>query len=144
MLILRNDNVACRYRLKFPLSPVDFKEQPCPMSLSFWALIAVTKVHVALLNLRSSHVAVSNLGFAGLISDFGPGRGGPVPVSLISRRQLISRAGSKALLPTHPPRYTPIPTPTSDWADIKRGLCVPVFSPGLTGGVRIFRITWHI
>ena len=37
MSILRNDNVACLCHLIFPLSPVEFKKWPCPMSLSFGA-----------------------------------------------------------------------------------------------------------
>ena len=65
MSILRNANVACLCRLRFPLSPVDFKHCQCPMSLFFGPHVAVAKGHVALWNLRNGHVALSILGVKG-------------------------------------------------------------------------------
>ena len=59
MYIFKNRNVACLCRLKFPLSPVEFKKWPGPMSYLFGPRAAVIKVHVTLSNLTNSHVTLS-------------------------------------------------------------------------------------
>ena len=59
---LRNDNVTCFYRLILPLSYVDYYHVPCHYMYLFLPYITVAKAHVALLNLRNCHVALSILG----------------------------------------------------------------------------------
>ena len=63
MSILRNANSHVSCHLILPLSPVEFKKCQCPMSLYHLSLYrSDDKGHVALLNLRNGHVALSILG----------------------------------------------------------------------------------
>ena len=61
LLILRNANVACLYRLFIPMSPVEFKKWTCRMSL--WPLCPcrVTNAPCRMSNWRNGPVALSIL-----------------------------------------------------------------------------------
>ena len=90
MSVLRNGYVACICRFKFLLSSVNSKNGHVPCHLFFGPHVSITKVHVALSNLRDSHVTLSILGVKGhydntllYIPTSGRWGGGRVPVNVL-------------------------------------------------------------